>query len=223
MKLALDCTNGHLTWAICQDDIILAHETFLSKKDVAEYFPEKLAHTFLQIGKTPKDIQEIISVAGPGGFSGVRTGTSLIEGMNAVLKKPIISLSSLQALALSVSDSQGNIITLLNARREGVYLAVYDHNVHILVPEQLCDISQAESLLQPFLNKKYHLAGHGIGLLPHLWSQENTFSVIECSDAKNFIMNIDKNHINTKHHRPIYMRPPDAVRSKKNTVIKEET
>jgi tRNA threonylcarbamoyl adenosine modification protein YeaZ len=220
MKLALDCTNGHLTWAISEDYRIIASETFLSKKDVAEYFPEKLSHTFVEIGKTPLEIQEIISVAGPGGFSGVRTGTSLIEGMNAVLKKPIISLSSLQALALSISDPQGNIITMLNARREGVYLAVYDAHYQILVPEQLCDISQAESLVQPFLTKKYHLAGHGVGLLSHVWNQENTLSAIECSDAKNFILNIDKSHLHATHHRPIYMRPPDAVRSKKKAPIK---
>jgi tRNA threonylcarbamoyladenosine biosynthesis protein TsaB len=214
MKLGLDCTNGHLTWALLDDTHILYHETHLVKRDVAEYFPEALHHQLNLLARSPKDIEVIVSVAGPGGFSGVRTGTSFLEGLNAVLQVPIVTLSSLQALVLSVSSPNGNVITLLDAKRQGVYVAVYDEQYHPLVAEHLCDVDNVRAVLAPYVQKPYYLAGHGISLCNDLWQDNLVIDTLPCSRAEYFIKNYlklpDIQSCLTMPHRPIYLRAPDA-------------
>jgi tRNA threonylcarbamoyladenosine biosynthesis protein TsaB len=62
--------------------------------------------------------------SGPGSFTGLRVGLAAIEALSEVLKKPIASVSLLEAIA--VAGAGGSIITALDAGRNEVYAGEYD-------------------------------------------------------------------------------------------------
>ncbi|MBZ5522943.1 MAG: tRNA (adenosine(37)-N6)-threonylcarbamoyltransferase complex dimerization subunit type 1 TsaB [Acidobacteriia bacterium] len=76
-------------------------------------------------GYKPADIQGFAAISGPGSFTGLRVGLSAIKALAEVLKKPIATVSLLQALA-TLSYQQGGIVTALDAGRSEVFFGLYD-------------------------------------------------------------------------------------------------
>lgn len=98
-----------------------------------------LARHSLSLG----DLEGFVVVSGPGSFTGLRVGLTAIKGLAEVLKKPIATVSLLEALA-TFSYQQGRVATALDAGRSEVYFGLYDFSAgsSTMVQEQL--LSQAE-------------------------------------------------------------------------------
>ena len=94
---------------------------------------------------TKADLEAFIVVSGPGSFTGLRVGLAAIKALAEVLKKPIVRVSLLEAIALS-AHAPGRIAAALDAGRGDVYFGSYDvaaNSAHML-QEQL--LSKAEFL-----------------------------------------------------------------------------
>lgn len=76
-------------------------------------------------GASPRDIAGFAAASGPGSFTGLRVGLAAIKGLAEVLKKPIVTVSVLEALAIS-SGEQGKIAAALDAGRGEIFLGLYD-------------------------------------------------------------------------------------------------
>ncbi len=62
---------------------------------------------------------------GPGSFSGIRVGLAVAKGMALALRKPLIGVSCLEALAWeSLADGESGV-PIIDARRGEVYTALY--------------------------------------------------------------------------------------------------
>ena len=75
-------------------------------------------------GIQPSGLGGFAAISGPGSFTGLRVGLSAIKALAEVLRKPIATVSLLEALALS-SGEQGRIVTALDAGRNEVYYGLY--------------------------------------------------------------------------------------------------
>lgn len=74
---------------------------------------------------------EAIAVSkGPGSYTGLRIGVSTAKGLCYALDIPLISIPTLEVLALKVDDA-APIIPMLDARRMEVYAAVYANGTEI--------------------------------------------------------------------------------------------
>lgn len=62
---------------------------------------------------------------GPGSFTGVRIGVSVVNAMAFALGKPIIAVSSLEALSQLASDEDETVCCLLDARNGNGYAAIF--------------------------------------------------------------------------------------------------
>ena len=76
-------------------------------------------------GVAASDLCAFVAVSGPGSFTGLRVGLSAIKGLAEILKKPIATVSLLEALALT-SGLQGRIVVALDAGREEIFFGVYE-------------------------------------------------------------------------------------------------
>lgn len=74
------------------------------------------------------DIALYAAAVGPGSFTGVRIGVSVIKGFAFVDSKPCIGVSSLDALAYGAKGHSGIITPLIDARRGTFYTAAYSSN-----------------------------------------------------------------------------------------------
>jgi tRNA threonylcarbamoyladenosine biosynthesis protein TsaB len=71
------------------------------------------------------DLDGFAVTRGPGSFTGLRIGISTVKGLAVASEKPVVGVSSLEALALQVSYSQDLICPVLDARKGEVYFSRY--------------------------------------------------------------------------------------------------
>jgi tRNA threonylcarbamoyladenosine biosynthesis protein TsaB len=64
-------------------------------------------------------------VSGPGSFTGLRVGLSTVKGLCEVLKKPLATVSMLEAIALVYAGSDEAVTAMLDAGRGEAYVGEY--------------------------------------------------------------------------------------------------
>ena len=62
---------------------------------------------------------------GPGSFTGIRIGVATIKSVCYALDKPIVGVSTLEAIAYNLQSTNGIICPLLDARRNEIYGTVF--------------------------------------------------------------------------------------------------
>ncbi|HSX19700.1 MAG TPA: tRNA (adenosine(37)-N6)-threonylcarbamoyltransferase complex dimerization subunit type 1 TsaB [Gammaproteobacteria bacterium] len=124
--LALDTATDACSVAICT-----------AKKTYARFIVEPQAHAKLLLGMVndvcqeagveARDLDALAFGRGPGSFTGVRIAAGVIQGLSIGLRKPIIAVSSLQALAQQAANvhKKTSIVALIDARMHEVYWGIY--------------------------------------------------------------------------------------------------
>ncbi len=104
-------------------------------KEIAEegYSHAEKLHVFIEdilkeAGITVRDLKAIAISKGPGSYTGLRIGVSAAKGLCYALQIPLISVDTLQVLAQKVTQNDGLIVPMIDARRMEVYSAVFDSN-----------------------------------------------------------------------------------------------
>jgi tRNA threonylcarbamoyladenosine biosynthesis protein TsaB len=90
----------------------------------AQLVPQ-IAELLAKHGFGKKDIGAFIAVSGPGSFTGLRVGLAAIKALAEVLKKPIVPVSLLEAIAMS-GGATNKIVAAIDAGRGEVYVGEYD-------------------------------------------------------------------------------------------------
>ena len=105
---------------------------------------------------------DAISVSkGPGSYTGLRIGVSAAKGLCFALDKPLISISTLGALAHQVKMDDGIIVSMLDARRMEVYSAIYDSNYN-QIRETQAQILDETSFNDYLEQGKVYFIGNGV-------------------------------------------------------------
>jgi tRNA threonylcarbamoyladenosine biosynthesis protein TsaB len=88
----------------------------------AELIPQ-ISELLSKHNLTPQQLQGLVAVTGPGSFTGLRVGLTATKGLAEVLKVPIATVTSLEAL-LAASSREEQSMAVLDAGRGEVYVAV---------------------------------------------------------------------------------------------------
>ncbi len=110
---------------------------------------------------TPNQLTAIAVSKGPGSYTGLRIGVSAAKGLCYALDIPLISVSTLEALAHQVSVPSGFIIPLLDARRMEVYSAVFSSE-YKAIREIKAEVIDATSFARYLEQDKVYFIGNGV-------------------------------------------------------------
>lgn len=83
-------------------------------------------------GLTAHDLDACAVGIGPGSFTGVRIGVGTIKSLCYALKKPVIGVSTLEAIAYNLRYTDGLICPIFDARKDEVYGAVFRGGQNLL-------------------------------------------------------------------------------------------
>ena len=123
--LAID-TSTMLGGIAIMDDLNLIAESRLNVKSThSERLMTEIEHCLKQSGLKISDIDVFAVAIGPGSFTGLRIGLSTAKGFSYATGKPIVSVPTLDALALNFPYSKYPVCTMLDARKKEVYAALF--------------------------------------------------------------------------------------------------
>lgn len=102
---------------------------FESRLNVRTTHSERLmtetAHALIQAGLKITDIDVFAAAVGPGSFTGLRIGLSTIKGFSYSTGRPVVSVPTLEAFAWNFPYSGHPVCTMLDARKNEVYAAIF--------------------------------------------------------------------------------------------------
>ena len=117
------------TWFACiglvNDGAVLVEESAHVSTGHTDILLPLVQHVLTQAGVALTSVEGIGVSIGPGAFSGLRIGLSTAKGLCYGLGQRLVGVSTLEALAATVSDWDGRVCTLLDARRKEVYGAFF--------------------------------------------------------------------------------------------------
>jgi len=123
--LALDTATPSCSVAILDDGSLLAELTRGNSTTHSRHLMG-LINTVCSIADLKAgDVDGFAVTIGPGSFTGLRIGISTIKGLAFSLGKPVVGVSSLDALAWQCAQSDYLICPILDARKKEVYACRY--------------------------------------------------------------------------------------------------
>ena len=225
--LAVDTATTSCSVAIVGQSS-LAVEFTLNRKETHSKHLMEMIHAILKISGFDLSAVDGFSVTkGPGSFTGLRIGISTVKGLAVATGKPIVGVSSLEALAVQVSDSSNLICPLIDARKGEVYFCRYrliNDQLQKETDEQVARPEKAfDNLKEPCL-----FVGNGALLYKHLISEKLgrlaafapvTHNIIRASSVAHLSMAkfISKNTDKIEDFSPHYIRRSDAELKTGNT------
>ena len=133
--LGLDSSGIVASVAIVEDDALIAEYTVNYKKTHSQTLLPMLDE-IARMTELDLDSLDAIAVAGgPGSFTGLRIGSATAKGLGLALKKPLIGVPTVEALAYNLYDTNGLICPIMDARRKQVYTGIYrfeDHRLKVV-------------------------------------------------------------------------------------------
>lgn len=159
--LNIETSTKNCSVSIVEDGKIIALKELVDMK----YSHAEKLHPFISemLEEGNVSLTQIDAVAvskGPGSYTGLRIGVSAAKGLAFAFDIPLISVNTLQSLAMSVQLDSGVIIPMLDARRMEVYSAVFNTDFEQIraIEAEIID----EKSFQKYLEEgKVYLLGDG--------------------------------------------------------------
>ncbi|MEL0455081.1 tRNA (adenosine(37)-N6)-threonylcarbamoyltransferase complex dimerization subunit type 1 TsaB [Flavobacteriaceae bacterium SZ-1-7] len=124
----------------------------------------------------PQDLSAIAISKGPGSYTGLRIGVSAAKGLCFALDKPLISVSTLKAIAHKVNTEEGFIVAMLDARRLEVYSAIYNSN-HQKIRETQAQVLDENAFAEYLAKGKVYFVGNGVEKTKSLINHHNAIFI----------------------------------------------
>ena len=123
--LAADTASRSCGVAVVEDGAVLAEINDVSGQTHSRHLMAMVDRVLsMSVGGLDR-VDGFAVTRGPGSFTGLRIGISTLKGLAEATGKPLVGVSSLEALAWQVFPAERLIVPMLDARRKEVYAARY--------------------------------------------------------------------------------------------------
>ncbi len=198
--LNIDTATENAIVSICNDAKVLQSAVNDNQKDHASFLQPAIKKLLIDAKVEINRVNAVAVSYGPGSYTGLRVGMASAKGLCFALKIPLLTISTLEIIALSsinqFKDAAALYCPMIDARRMEIFTAVYDHHLtEILKP---CSIIIDEESFKNFLEEnKIVFSGSGAFKFKNICNNPNaTFINEEISAAampqlsyKKFLLN----------------------------------
>jgi tRNA threonylcarbamoyladenosine biosynthesis protein TsaB len=137
--LVIDTSGETGSIALLDGPVTIAEMTLHAVQGVGEMLFGLIGELLASSGVSIKEIGCFGVAAGPGSFTGVRVALAAAKGLAETLERPIVAVSNLEAVA-SLGTKPWRA-AILDARRGDVYAALYDEELHAVLPERVVKLA----------------------------------------------------------------------------------
>lgn len=123
--LAIETSTLTGSVALLEDDSIIGEITLSVSVQHSERLMPAIDQLLCDASTKPSDIDLYAVATGPGSFTGLRIGIAAAQGLSLSQGRPVIGVSTLEALAFHGAFFPGLIVPLLDAYRGEVYRGLY--------------------------------------------------------------------------------------------------
>jgi tRNA threonylcarbamoyladenosine biosynthesis protein TsaB len=216
LLLHLETATTACSVALSKDAKLLALEELNSGYSHAENLVSFCADVLNKSNYTFKDLAAVAVSKGPGSYTGLRIGVSAAKGFCYALNIPLVSVNTLQHMALQVSQGSNfkNALfcPMIDARRMEVYCAVYDSN-NEEVQATAAKIITAHSFEELLATKQVVFFGDGAAKCKSFLAENSNALFLDAiyPSAKDMIVLANTNFQkkifeNTAYFEPFYLK-----------------
>jgi tRNA threonylcarbamoyladenosine biosynthesis protein TsaB len=123
--LAVDTSAQIASVAVVDESGLIGEFTLNHGKTHSQMLIHMIAELLSKLEMSPKDIDLFAVSIGPGSFTGLRIGVTSVKSMAYALDKPVIGVSTLDALAYGIRSKERIICPMMDARNNYVFTALY--------------------------------------------------------------------------------------------------
>jgi tRNA threonylcarbamoyladenosine biosynthesis protein TsaB len=133
LVLALDTTHQHGSIALAREGRILEVAAIEAADGFGHTIYQEIEALLARHSVRLSDLEGYAAASGPGSFSGIRVGLSVVKSLAEAHQKQVVPVSNLMAMAFA---AEGRFrAPVMDARRGQVFAAVYDESLRVMAPE----------------------------------------------------------------------------------------
>ena len=124
--LGIESSSLVASAAVVEDGVTVGEYTVNHKKTHSQTLLPMIDSLMSLLEMEPSSVDAIAVSGGPGSFTGLRIGSATAKGLGLALKKPLIHVPTLDAMAYGLFGVSGLICPIMDARRNQVYTGIYE-------------------------------------------------------------------------------------------------
>lgn len=237
ITLAFDGTAKIASAAVLSEDKILALYNIDNGLTQSELLLPMVEDMLKSLKLSFSDVGLLATSVGPGSFTGVRIGVSLVKGIAFGRDIPCSAVSTLHALAENLSGISGIIVPCMDARRSQVYNAIFrsdENGITRLTEDRAISFTDLARELSHFAGDPIYIVGDGYDISVKALSAEgiklNVTPVLLRLESAASVGKIAYNEykngrtVTDMELAPTYLRLPQAERERleKEALTKEK-
>ena len=123
---AADTSSFPASVAVFEDGVVSGEYVVRNKRKHSQNLMPMTERLLADIDMDISETDIFAVTVGPGSFTGLRIGISTVRAFAQALQKPVIGISTLEALAYNFAGSDAVVVPMLDARRDEVFTAAYE-------------------------------------------------------------------------------------------------
>jgi len=203
--LAVDTALGACSVAVLDGEKILAHRFEEMTRGHAEALAPMVEETMRKAGIGFAALDRLAVTTGPGTFTGQRVGLAFMRGLKVALKKPLIGITTLEAMAFATGAERAAAIH--DAKREEAYLLLWDKD-EVVLPPAVMPLQEALARIRAF--GPCALCGTGAVQAKAALREQFNLTEIRQPDALWVGKLAMTRPVPDRPPAPLYLRAPDA-------------
>lgn len=148
MIIGLDTTSQSGSVSLINKNKILGECLFNVGPRHSENVVSSLEWLLDTLNIEKREIEALAVSLGPGSFTSIRIGVTIAKSLAYSMQIKIVGVSSLEVLAMNIPQTGLNICSILDAKRDEVYSAIYKYNNNILTMTRDEKVESVSDLLK---------------------------------------------------------------------------